>query len=389
MSRYIQASPTSSYAQEISSEAYDRMQCIWIKFVGGVKSLYDFVICLHEPVFNRNKLQTLSDNARKQISLAEKNIRNGEIKIKNEIYRLVEQKQKIGNDMEDTNNQIISLLQTIRIKGDEIKRANNDIQSAERAVDLHEKKKKKAKTKATVAKVFSGAVAVVGGVATVGVTVLTAGLAAPAAATGVFAAVSGVSAIATGVTHSNLNDAKKALQEKTCILQELQKDLNVAEKKFKDAEIELQRKKERLRNIELQHNTNLDDCKVITKLKSCVSRCHDYINITLGGVEILFESKKVERCRTNLKIIMKEVINHLSGVSSIEALSKFTQQVEKMAIEMSSLCNQQLYHLIQIDCNIEEEMSCSKRSCCVFNSCIGLSLSLMRCFFCGFRNFNI
>ncbi|CAG2194430.1 unnamed protein product [Mytilus edulis] len=366
MSHYIQELPMTSFAQEIKRNAHARMQCIWIQFVGGIKSLYDFVICLHEPHFDRHKLQNLSDNARKQISIAAQDIANGEVVIKEEIDRLVLKKQKIEREMVDTNSTIISLTQMIRIIEDEIGRANNEIQSVKKGVKLHEENEKKAKSKATVAKICTAA-------ATVSiVTVLTAGTAAPAAATAVSVAVSWVSAVATGVTHCNLNGIRKALQEKTCLLQEHQKDLKGCRENLNDAQNELKCNKEKLIEIAVNNNTNHDDLKVITKLKVCISQCHDFINITLGRVEILSERKKKENYKPNLKMIMNQIIEQISNVSAIEEFSNFIHPVESMAIEMRSLCNQQAYQPIKIESNDDEEMFCCwKKCCCVFYSCIG------------------
>lgn len=339
MSRDKEMLPNTSYVRGISCKAHTRMQCIWMQFGGGVKSLYDLVICLNEPAFDTHKLQQLSENARHQKRLAKEHIMRVEDEITDEIFRLLIEKQKIETDIRNTESKIISLTQTIKIKEEDIKRANDDLKSAKLVVNLHNIKRLLLMLTDAVFKTHATAVVVLGGVITIVIAVVSGGIAVPVVATVSYMSISAVSVIAAGATHNFLKDAKKDLQKKRYVLQEHQQDLDNVKKEIAYAKKEVIRQKERLRQIVVNNSNNNDDLKVITKLKVSVGRCHAYIRITLGRVEDLCERKKREQNRANLKIIIKDVIEHISDVSAIKEFSDYIQPIKEMAIKMSSLCN--------------------------------------------------
>ncbi|CAG2208578.1 unnamed protein product [Mytilus edulis] len=205
--------PETSYAQGISCNAHKSMQRVWIRFGDGFKSLYDFNIYLYGPIFDTHKLQKLSDNACTQISLAIEDIMRSEVEIKEEIDRLLYEKENIETDMRNTETKIISMTQTITIKEEEIKRANVDLQSAKRAVNLRKTKRTLLTMTDGIVKTHAADVAVVGGVLTGVIAIASGGIAVPVVATVIYMSMSGVSAVAAGATHRFLKDAKKIFKK--------------------------------------------------------------------------------------------------------------------------------------------------------------------------------
>lgn len=362
-------------------KVYKNMQQTWIKFIGGVKSLHDFAVCLYGPVWNETILQELSENARLQIDRAKKDIDKDRKAIEKAIVCLLEERQSIEKYIDELIAKKNALYDIIKSKEEEIRKATYEIQSAERDIQVYMKKAKKGKTNTIISAVATIAVGTVGGIVGAVLIFFTAGIAAPLAVTTVTAAVSGASLIATGINQKNLNDVRESIREKKYVLKERLTDLTIEEKNMTDTKSKLIHNKSISKKLHVEHEKLLVDSKVTTKLSDCVTRCQNCINITLGRLEILSEKSKKEIFITNIKMIMEEVIQQLLSASNKQGVSSFIRPVEVMAIEIEFLRT-----LINIERNNEIEMSASKRCCCLFHCCICAPFSLVRCIFFGSRN---
>lgn len=352
-----------------------------MNFVGGVKSLHTFAICLYGPIYNENSLQKLSNDARLQINHAKEDIDRGHKDIDRKIAALLLKKQKIEGDKEVLEKKGNTLSKSISIKRDEICKAISDIKSAEHDVCMYVNKKEKAEIKTMVTALLTVAAGTITGLVGLVLTVLTAGIAAPAAVTGTSLAFYGAGFVATKVNNGTLEDARKSLREKTYALDECLKVLNIANTKMTDTMSKLRENKSMSERLQVEYDKLLLDSKVTTKLKVCVTECHLFMNITLGRLEVLSESSKKDFFRNNIKKITDEVINQLSTVSTVKGFSSAIRQIEEMAGEMQFLST-----LINIERNNDIEISVSKRCCCLFYCCLCIPFSFVHCLFCGCRN---
>ncbi|CAC5363892.1 unnamed protein product [Mytilus coruscus] len=310
---------TTSYTQTISMIAQNRMQHIWITFIDGVKSLYDFAVCLNEPLFEQRRLQELSKHAQEKINLAEQDINSGENEIKVEINRLILLRQNYEQDMEDLNDKIISLSQMATIKAKEVQKATDHVKNAKFQVEIQTNKENQAQKNAVLA--TSGTILVIG------LAVVTGGFAIGAAVVGT---------VTTVVTHSTVQDAKTALAEKRIELEQWKHHLREIKIKMNRIKIENNEVTIEFNNLDVRHEELLSESKLLTKLKTCISQFHDYINITLRRVDILNERRKVKIFRGNLKQITEKIVEHLLDDQSLEGHFPIMQQLKSLTLEMQS-----------------------------------------------------
>lgn len=358
---------TTSFKPTLSLIAQDRMQHIWITFIDGVKSLYEFAVCLNKPIFDPRRLQELSRNAQEKMNLAEQDIRSGENNIKDEIHRLVLLRQTYEHDKEDLNNRIKTLSQKIIKKQRKIKIATDEVEFAERQVETQMSMKRKAQ--------IIDVLAISGTTLFTIVTFHTVGR-----RVGGWAHKLGN--YTTAITNSNLEKSRKAVEEKSVELKEKENRLSKRQTTLNHINKEMNEKQIKLNNLEISHEKLLDYSKLLTKLKSCISQCHDYINITLGRVDMLNERHKVEIVRGNIKQMIEKLVEHLLDVQSLEGHFPIMQKLKSLILEMQSRCTEPVHIAVQEmnDYGYIEGCYCSYCS-------IGILLSSVQHLFCRFGSF--
>lgn len=314
---------TPSYKQTLSLIAQNRIQHIWITFIDGVKSLYEFAVGLNKPGFESHRLEYLSKNAQEKIKLAEQDIKSGENDIKDEINRLVLLRQEYEQDLKDLKNKIKALSQKSITEQREAEIATDEVKNAERQVTvytnmecnalvIHELATRCAflltrKTSRTIGP-------------TVGMWVYKFGI------------------FITAVTNSILEKSRKAVEERRVKLSERINKLIERKTALYQINEERNQMKIKFDNLILSHEKLLDFSKLLTKLKSCKVQCHDFINITLGRVGILNERRKSEILRGNLTHIIEELVEHISCVQSFEDHFPILQQLKSLTHQMKSKC---------------------------------------------------
>ncbi|XP_071165985.1 putative leucine-rich repeat-containing protein DDB_G0290503 [Mytilus edulis] len=313
--------------------AQNRMQHIWNTFIDGVKILKDIALCLNEPIFDQRRLQKLSKNAEEKLNLAEQDINNSENAITHNINRLVLKRQEYENEMKDLNSKIISLSYKTSIEENEVRRATDQVRIAERQVEEHTTKEFHALLKHEL---------VTGGTNLLTrATVNTLG-----SKVGVLSAKIG--RFTTKATQSNLQNVKKAADEERMELQEKENKLRARKAKLNRIIGETDEKKFMLNGLEINRTKLLNELKLLTKQKSFISQCHDYINITLGRVEILNERRKIKILIVNLKESIEKVMHapRLSimteNVDSTVIIKKLNTGIERkdlMVSKIDSICN--------------------------------------------------
>lgn len=319
---------TISHTQTLSLIAQNRMQLIWLTFIDGVKSLYDFAVCLNKPIFESRRLQELSRIAQEKMNLAEQDINKGENDIKDEIHRLVLLRQEYEQDREDLNNKIKALSYKTIKKQQKIKTAIDEVERAERQVQSRMGMQTKAQTIFLLA---------AGGTSLL--TIATFRIIGPSV--GGWAQKFCIFAIA--VTKSNLENSRKAVEEKSVELKERENKLSERQTTLNHINEEIKEKQIKLNNLEISHEKLLDYSKLLTKLKSCISQCHDYINITLGRVDMLNERQKVEILRGNIKQMIEKLVEHLLDVQSLEGHFPIMQKLKSLILEMQSICTEPVH----------------------------------------------
>ncbi|VDI04720.1 Hypothetical predicted protein [Mytilus galloprovincialis] len=303
--------------------AQNRMQHIWDTFIDGVKSLKDIALCLNEPIFDQRRLQKLSKNAEEKLNLAEQGINNRENAIKENIDLLVLKKQEYENEIKDLNSEILSLSHKTSIEENEVRRATDQVRIAERQVEEHTTQEFHALLKHAL---------VTGGtdlltratVSTIGSPI------------GKLAAEFG--RLTTAVTYSNLQNLKKDADEARMELQVKENMLTEIKATLNRIIEEKEEKKFTLNFCDSNHKKLLNKLKLTTRQKTCISQSHDYINITLGRVEILNERRKIKILIVNLKQCIEKVIEHLDDVQFLEGRFPIMQQLKCLTLEIHSLC---------------------------------------------------
>lgn len=353
----------SSYKDIRSLTLQNRMQHIWYPFIDGVKILKDIALCLNEPIFDQRRLQKLSKNAEEKLDLAEQGVNNNENAITHTIDQIVLKQQKCENKMKDLNSKIVSLSHKTSIEENGVRRATDQVRIAERQVEEHTTKEFHAQLKHAL---------VTGGtnlltwttVNTLGSTV------------GVLAARIGRST--TDATQSNLQNVKKAADEKRIELQEKENKLRAKKATLNRTIIETDKKKLKFNDLEIIRKKLLYDLKLTTRQKTCISLCHDYINITLGRVEILHERRKIKNIIVNLKESIERIIEHLLCVQNMEDHFPIMQQLKSLTLEIHSLCIM----------NSEQPYVYFEGCYCSY-CCIGFFLSSFPCSYFRFRRLRL
>lgn len=314
---------TTSHTQTISLITLTRMQHIWITFIDGVKVLKEICLCLNEPIFDKRRLQELSKYAQEKIMLAEQDIDSGENHIKHEINLNLLERQENEKDQIDLSSNIESLSRETSSKEEEVQEATSQVKMAERQVKKHTTREFHAQIKNAL---------VTGGTNLLTWTTVNA----IGPTVGILAAEIG--RLTTAVTYSNLQKVQEAAGETRIELLEKKNMLTEIKAALNRIIEEREEKKITLNVLENNHKKLLNELKLLTKQKSCISQCHDYINITLGRVEILNERRKIKILILNLKHSIERIIEHLSCVQFMEGHFPIMQQLKCLTLEIHSLC---------------------------------------------------
>lgn len=355
--------PTTSHPQTLSLITQNQMQHIWITFIDGVKNLKEIVLCLNEPIFDKRRLQELSKYAQEKIMLAKQDINSCENHIKHKVNLNLLKRQENEKDQIDLNSKIESLSRETSTKEKEVQRETSQVKIAERQVEelttqkYHERLKNALVTCGTNL-LTQRKVTAIGktlGIVTADIVRFTA-----------------------AVTYLNLPTVKKAADEARMELQEKENTLTEIKATLNRIIEEREEKKFILNVLDINHKKLLNELKLFTKQKSCISQCNAYINITLGRVEILNERRKIKILIVNLKQIIEKIIEHLSCVQYMEDHFPIMQQLKCLTLEIQSLCimnSEQAYVYFE--------------GCYCSYCCIGFFLSSFPCIVFRFRRLRL
>lgn len=357
-----QENSTSWYAQTIHTIAFSRMHDIWNIFIEGVTSLLVFTVCLNKPIFNQGKLQKLSQIAQTKINHAQQTIDEAENYVKDEIYRLVMQRQEKEEYIEELKMKIQSLIDITQEREQHEREAIDQVNIAEMEVGIHSNHVKETKESAT----FSTA-----GTAVVGVSASIFGGPISWAASLWLAA-------STIILYKSLNDANKNLEISQNKLEIRKTELIETQNRLFKIRREFDEKRFELDNLDVHHENMLNELRQLTQLKTSTTKFNDYIIETLGKVEFLNESQKIEKARADLNEIIEELVKHLSRFQSFENNTHIIQKLESLILQISNA-----------ECKGRDSFkTCYDNSCSVFCCCFGIICYAMRRLICcldGFR----